>query len=408
MRGEYDAIVIGGGPAGATAAMALASAGWRVAVVEKQRFPRRKVCGEFISLTNWPILGPMGLSENLQAAAGPEVTHFAVFSGNSSVAAELPLSFGKMGERGRALTRDKLDALLLNHARMCGAEILQPWKALRVTRDNEGVECELQCCESHEKKILRAKVAIAAQGSWEGNPFEAAARERVRASDLFGFKAHFRGVNLAEGLMPLLSFQDGYGGMVHCQDGLASLSCCIRRSRLDRLPLDFGESAGERVLAHIKATCPAIAPVLTNAVREGAWLAAGPVRPGIRARYDWRAFFVGNAAGEAHPVIAEGISIAIQSAWLMSGILAPLKERLSDARTINEAGRLYSTAWSRAFATRIRASALIAHWAMRPALARATLPFFQRWPNVLKWFAQAAGKASISIQAETQLQKAAT
>ena len=56
MRTDYDAIVVGGGPSGATAAALLAKAGWRVAVVEKAPFPRRKVCGEFISETTWPLL----------------------------------------------------------------------------------------------------------------------------------------------------------------------------------------------------------------------------------------------------------------------------------------------------------------------------------------------------------------
>ena len=55
MKDCYDAIVVGGGPAGATSAILLAQAGWRVAVVEKARFPRRKVCGEFISGTTWPL-----------------------------------------------------------------------------------------------------------------------------------------------------------------------------------------------------------------------------------------------------------------------------------------------------------------------------------------------------------------
>ena len=48
MQNAYDAIIVGGGPSGATSAILLAKAGWRVAVVERAQFPRRKVCGEFI------------------------------------------------------------------------------------------------------------------------------------------------------------------------------------------------------------------------------------------------------------------------------------------------------------------------------------------------------------------------
>ena len=52
----YDAIVIGGGPGGATAALLLAQAGWSVGLLERKVFPRRKVCGEYLSATNWPLL----------------------------------------------------------------------------------------------------------------------------------------------------------------------------------------------------------------------------------------------------------------------------------------------------------------------------------------------------------------
>ena len=48
---RHDALIIGGGPAGATVALLLAKGGWSVAVTEKAAFPRRKVCGEFISAT---------------------------------------------------------------------------------------------------------------------------------------------------------------------------------------------------------------------------------------------------------------------------------------------------------------------------------------------------------------------
>jgi flavin-dependent dehydrogenase len=407
MQSDFDAIVIGGGPGGATAALVLAQAGWNVAVIEKQCFPRRKVCGEFISFTNWPVLQRMGVDSRLRAEAGPEVTHFAVLSGPSSVSCELPFCFGGQNNRGRALTRDKLDTLLLEQSRKCGATVLQPWKVLSVARKTGGFVGVMQSCETREEIECRARIVIAAQGSWEGNPIEGTRRSVAREGDLFGFKAHFRGAKLADGLMPLLSFQDGYGGMVGCQDGLTSLSCCIRRGRLKCLRQEACAGAGEAVLEHIKGSCPAAIPVLDGAEREGAWLSAGPIRPGIRRRYARGIFFVGNAAGEAHPVIAEGISMAIQSAWIMGNILGPLKSQIADARAVDAAGHIYARAWRDAFARRIRASALIAHWAMHPGLVRAMLPAFERWPRVLKWFAEAAGKASLTIERHgTELQGA--
>ncbi len=51
-RTEFDVVVVGAGPAGSTVAIELARAGWSVALIERQRFPRRKVCGECIAASN--------------------------------------------------------------------------------------------------------------------------------------------------------------------------------------------------------------------------------------------------------------------------------------------------------------------------------------------------------------------
>ena len=73
MQTEFDAIIIGGGPAGSSAAILLARAGWSVALVEKQIFPRRKVCGECIAASNLPLLEALGIGVAFEAAAGPEL-----------------------------------------------------------------------------------------------------------------------------------------------------------------------------------------------------------------------------------------------------------------------------------------------------------------------------------------------
>src|SRR3954447_10954236 len=124
-----DAIIIRGGPAGAATAILLAQAGWSVDVVEKRRFPRRKVCGEFLSANNTALLDRLGIGEAYRAAAGPQGRRIAVFPRNASIAAEAPCGSSGSAGWGRALGRETFDALLLDRAAAVGAEILQPWKA---------------------------------------------------------------------------------------------------------------------------------------------------------------------------------------------------------------------------------------------------------------------------------------
>src|SRR5436853_7063118 len=103
---RYDAIVIGAGPAGSTAALLLARAGWSVAVVEKSGFPRRKVCGEFISATSMPLLHELGVLDDFLHQAGPEVRRVGLFARDAAVAAPMPRPANTIEQRGRALGRE--------------------------------------------------------------------------------------------------------------------------------------------------------------------------------------------------------------------------------------------------------------------------------------------------------------
>jgi flavin-dependent dehydrogenase len=397
---RFDAVVIGGGPAGSTAAILLARRGWSVLMVESKPFPRRKVCGEFLSATNWPLFRRLSILEPFLEQAGPPVRRTAVFIGGKMAEAPLPRAAESPESEpwGRALAREHLDALLLSRARESGAEVAQPVRCEGIKRRDNEFECTLTAGTADEFRQVRSHVVIAAHGSWEIGEL-ATERDvaRPKATDLLAFKAHFRDALLAPGLMPLLSFEDGYGGMTHCDDGRASLSCCIRRSRLAQLSRSNGESAGEAVLQHILGGCPVLKPVLAPALLAGAWLSAGPIQPGIRPRYRDGVFVVGNAAGEAHPVVAEGISMAMQSAWLVcERLVAREPHRLTDAER-ESIGAKYAADWRRAFAPRIRAAAAIAHWAMRPKLVAATLPLMKLYPSLLTFGARLSGKATVVV-----------
>ncbi len=87
-----DALIIGGGPAGATAALLLARSGWSVGVIEKKKFPRRKVCGEFISATNLSLLQELGLAEFYLSGGGPEVKRVGLYAADALLATKMPAS----------------------------------------------------------------------------------------------------------------------------------------------------------------------------------------------------------------------------------------------------------------------------------------------------------------------------
>jgi flavin-dependent dehydrogenase len=401
MSDLLDALVIGGGPGGATTALLLARAGWSVAVVERKTFPRRKVCGEYLSATNLPLLRALGLGELFETEAGPPVRRVALFAGEAVVTADLPRPAQLAGNGhgwGRALSREHLDTLLLREATSAGATVFQPATARTIVADRDRHLCLIQDMNTRQERLLEARLIVAAHGSWDQGALPTqVTRQRPRSGDLFGFKAHFTDGGLPTDLMPLLSFPGGYGGMVQADRGQVSLSCCVRRDVLGRIrqPHASGGPAGAAVLEHIRRHCRGVREALAGARLAGEWLAAGPIQPGIRLRGGLGLFTVGNAAGEAHPAVAEGISMAMQGAWLLCERLRPWMKDGADYGALDRVGGEYATAWRRSFGPRLRAASLIAQWAMRPRLVAVTMPFIRCWPALLSWGARLSGKDTV-------------
>jgi flavin-dependent dehydrogenase len=369
----HDAAVIGAGPAGSAAARLLAQAGWRVALVEKTEFPRPKVCGEFISATSLPVLKACGVAASFVAAAGPPVTRLGIYAGNAMLA--------QRRERfwGRALDRQHLDLMLRDAAVAAGAELYQPASLTDLARQGDVFHCTLE-----DGREIAARTVIAACGSWNAKGPFAVMSAAPRPSDLLAFKAHFTGSALPPGLMPLLAFPGGYGGLVESDAGRLSLSCCIRRDVLTRIRARHGGKAGEAVLAHILETTRGARQALQDAKLDGAFLSTGPIHPGIRAHHLDGIYFTGNLAGEAHPVIAEGISMAIQSSALLARLL------------VAHRAERYAAEWRAHFAPRLYAAGAIAHLAMRRPTRAAGLALVRAIPGLLGAGARLSGKLAVA------------
>jgi 2-polyprenyl-6-methoxyphenol hydroxylase-like FAD-dependent oxidoreductase len=406
-RSDTDALVIGGGPAGASVAIRLTSLGWRVTLLEQTLFPRQKVCGECLGPASLELLDELGLGSKVSELAGPAIRQVAWMASDRTIVAEMPACLGGRHAYGCAIGRDCLDMLLLQHARSQGVDVVQPAKVLRVSGVPGDFDCvyEWRCngvIDERERRTehhRKAAFVIDAHGSWERGP-ECDATERdggedlqPQSSDLLAFKTTFDGATLAAGVLPVLCLPGGYGGMVVSDRGRTTIACCIRRATLRQWRAHArGGSAGDVVEAYLRSSCDGVAAALRTAHRQDSWHAVGPLRTGFHPRGASGIPRIGNAAAEAHPLIGEGICMALQSAAILAKLFAHRPKDLRAAYIV-DVQRTHAAICKKEFSARMRLAQLYARVAMQPSLAAAAAILMGSWPRALTAGAQLAGKA---------------
>jgi menaquinone-9 beta-reductase len=404
---DADVLVIGAGPAGASVAIRLAREGWQVALLEQSRYPRQKVCGECLGPASLRRLHELGIADCLRDLASPEIRRVAWMTRTRTAIADMPPCSSGPYRYGRAIGRDLLDSMLLERARRLGVRVIQPAQARRLHGAAGEFVCEYRSRaaaggrQTHpiDEKIS-VPIVIDAHGSWERGPL-AGDRGRheggprpARDADLLGFKATFLSAALPTGLLPVLSLPGGYGGMVVSDSGRTTVACCIRRDVLREWRLRVaGNSAGAAVEAFLRSSCDGLTSALAGARLDGSWQSIGPLRPGFHIQSTPGAFLVGNAAAEAHPLIGEGICMALESAALLATLLGAARPTSFDERLTRRVHEAYIHAARATFARRVRLAQVYSHLAMRQRMATAIGVLIQSWPRTLTLTAQLAGKA---------------
>jgi menaquinone-9 beta-reductase len=385
-----DALVIGGGPAGSSAATWLSAAGWKVVLVESKSFPRQKVCGECLPAGAFCLLDELGVGDQVRQLAGPELRFVGWMQSLATQVSPMPAGLEPRQRYGRAIGRDVLDTLLMERVRAVGVDVLQPARVVRVGGSPGNFQCDI--AQDGSTRSIEAAVVLDAHGSWEKGPRIAVpdatpdpADRPAQATDLLAFKATFAGTTLAPGLLPVIALPGGYGGMVVSNDARTTVALCLRRDALRALRRTHpGVPAGLAVERYLMEHCRGAADALRDSERQGAWLAAGPLRPGFRRAGPMGIYRIGNAGAEVHPLVGEGIRMALQSSRALTRAL-----QIDPSR----AGRFTTGRWRAACTPRAILAAGYAHMAMRPHLAAPVSRILQQWPGLLGNAAALAGKA---------------
>src|SRR6185312_12612860 len=211
-RSTYDVIIAGGGLAGTALAIQLSQAGYAVALLEKEKYPCHKVCGEYISLESWNFLEELGLP--LSDWNLPIIREVMVSAPNGqSITHDLPLG-------GFGISRYKLDAALAGIARGAGVDLHESVKVTEMQFDRELTTVRTS------SGTLYARLGCAAFGKRSNLDIKWRRRFTQNRSDRFnnfvGVKYHVR-LDFPADRIGLHNFRDGYCGISRIEDG----NCCL-------------------------------------------------------------------------------------------------------------------------------------------------------------------------------------
>jgi flavin-dependent dehydrogenase len=219
---SVETVVIGGGLAGAMAAIELAGAGRSVTLLERARGAHHKVCGEFLSAEAVAYLERAGVSPVALGAA--PIHQVRLHAGRRTAEAELPFP-------ALSLSRYVLDEAMLRAAAECGCNVIRGACVERLARDGSEFIAKLD-----DGSGIHAQAAVLATGKHDLRGWQ---REGGKQTDLVGFKMHWRLAQvqtreLREGI-ELFLFRGGYGGISLVELEVANLCFVAQRVTLRRL-----------------------------------------------------------------------------------------------------------------------------------------------------------------------------
>ncbi|MBC7842553.1 MAG: FAD-dependent monooxygenase [Gemmatimonadaceae bacterium] len=316
LRESAQAIVIGGGPAGAASAWALASQGIDVVLVDKARFPRDKPCAEYLSPQGSRILSAMGVLETVEHAGAAQLSGMRVRSPDGGIIhGEFAAQHGFTGfrDRGLALRRRRLDPILLDAARRAGTSVREGVALDSLIMVGETV-VGVRLRDDGELRELRAPLVIGADGLRSSVARKLALTARLSWPRRVAFVAHYRDVCGMTGYGEMHVERDGYVGLADVGHGETNVAIVVPRALAKEASGDSAAFMTRWLARHAQ-----LAPRFACATRVSDVQVTGPFASHARRGYAPGAALVGDAADFFDPFTGEGIYAALRGGELLGG-----------------------------------------------------------------------------------------
>jgi len=338
-------LVVGGGPAGASVAFALARRGVEVLVVDRARFPRPKPCAEYLSPEASRILADMGALDAIEATGAAALAGIRVRAPNGfTIAGDFVAKHGFRGfrDRGLSVRREVLDAILLDRARAAGAHVLEGVRVTDVVREGERT-VGVRTLVGDAGGELRAPMVVAADGLRSVIARRLGLARSHRWPRRLALVTHYRDVLDVGEHGEMHVERDGYVGIADVGNGLTTVALVVPAGRSREMSGDRAAFVDRWLAAHRH-----LAPRFAGATRASPVVATGPFASHAKRAWAPGAALVGDAADFFDPFTGEGIYAALRGGELLAEHIAQALEQ-SDSKAQDACLAAYDAARRREF-----------------------------------------------------------
>ena len=355
---KYDVIIIGGGLAGLTSAIHLSMENYSVLLIEKNSYPKHKVCGEYVSNEVLPYLEFLGF--NPFEFGAKRISEFELTTHNNKrIKAKLPLG-------GFGISRYEFDFQLYKLAIKNSVTVCQD------TVTDAEFESDIFRIKTKSKGQFQSKIAIGAFGKRSNLDVKYQREFIKKKSPYLGVKIHVSGDFLEE-KVALHNFKGGYCGVSKVENDHINL-CYITNYKTFKKYKDIDTFQREVLFKNsdLKAvfqnTKPEFDKPLT--ISQISFETKNPVENHM--------IMCGDTAGMIHPLCGNGMGIAIRSSQLASLLIIDyLQEKIEKRKTFEER---YAKQWQKTFSLRLKAGHTIAYLFRQDWLAPKLLVLLRIFP----------------------------
>ncbi len=366
MNDKPKILIAGAGVAGGSLAIRLAQRGFPVTLVEREKFPRHKLCGEFVSPEALLHFGQLGVLEDMTAIGGDRINETVFYSPNGR-SVGVPSGWFEHGESGAlSISRAEMDLCLLNKAKESGVEVLEETSVTKLIVEN--AEVTGVKLKNRDGKISEISADLFVDATGRARILT----KQIERLDLqikkpktkyVAFKAHLKNTSIEPGVCEIYFFRGGYGGLSNVENGAANC-CFIIKASVVR---EFGNDV-ERVFREVFLKNRRAQEAMSEAVPVFDWIAVSIDGFGEKELIPAANLVsVGDAAAFIDPFTGSGMLMALESSALLSQCIS--ERDFSFAQTAQS----YRRAYRQKFRRRLALCKIMRRASFSPYLAAATI-----------------------------------